>query len=131
MADSVQLLRQWTVFKCAEMQKVATTPGLTDQSQNPRTVAMDGRNDPSDVSDEQWRILRRLLPSPSRRGRPSLDRRVVLNAIWSVLRTGCQWRALPKDFPKWSSVYTIYRRWKMSGVWVRLHDRLREHCRCR
>jgi len=58
-----------------------------------------------------------------------LDRRAVLNAIWYVLRTGCQWRALPKDFPKWSSAYTIYRRWKLSGLWVRLHDRLRERCR--
>lgn len=90
---------------------------------------MCGRNYPSDVSDEQWEILRRLLPPRSRCGRKPLDRRAVLNAILYVLLTGCQWRALPKDFPKWSSVYTIYRRWKLNGTWVRLHDRLRERCR--
>jgi len=90
---------------------------------------MCGRNYPSDVSDEQWEILRRLLPPRSRCGRKPLDRRAVLNAILYVLLTGCQWRALPKDFPKWSSVYTIYRRWKLNGTWVRLHDTLRERCR--
>ena len=90
---------------------------------------MCGRNYPSDVSDEQWEILRRLLPPRSRCGRKPLDRRAVLNAILYVLLTGCQWRALPQDFPKWSSVYTIYRRWKLNGTWVRLHDTLRERCR--
>jgi transposase len=53
----------------------------------------------SDVSDEQWEILRKLLPPASRRGRPPLDRRWVLNAILYVLWTGCPWRALPSDFP--------------------------------
>lgn len=90
---------------------------------------MDGGNYPSDVSDEQWEILRRLLPPRAKRGRQPLERRAVLNAILYVLMTGCQWRALPKDFPKWSSVYTVYRRWKLDGTWVRIHDTLRERCR--
>ena len=46
-----------------------------------------------------------------------------------MLLTGCQWRAIPKDFPKWSSVDTVYRRWKLNGTWVRIHDILRERCR--
>lgn len=90
---------------------------------------MEGKNSPSDVSDEQWEILRRLMPPRAKRGRKPSDRRAVLNAILYVLLTGCQWRALPKDFPKWSSVDTIYRRWKLDGTWVRIHDTLRERCR--
>lgn len=90
---------------------------------------MSGTNYSSDVSDEQWEIIRRLLPTPAKRGRKPLDRRSVLNAILYVLWTGCQWRALPRDFPNWRSVYTKYRRWKLSGVWQSLHDKLRERVR--
>lgn len=79
---------------------------------------------PSDVTDRQWRILSKLLPRPARRGRPPIDRRQVLNAILYLNRTGCQWRALPHDFPKWKTVYTIYRRWRLSGLWQQLHDAL-------
>ena len=61
---------------------------------------MDGTHYPSDVTDEQWQILRRLLPPKNKRGRPPGDRRAVVNAILYVNRTGCQWRALPHDFPK-------------------------------
>jgi putative transposase len=73
--------------------------------------------------------LRGLLPKPARRGRKPLDRRWVLNAILYVVRTGCQWRALPKDFPHWKSVYTVFWRWRRQGVWTRVHDRLREKTR--
>lgn len=90
---------------------------------------MSGTNYSSDLTDEQWKIVRRLLPLRAKVGRPPLDRRTVVSAILYVLWTGCQWRALPHDFPKWSSVYTIFRRWKLSGVWDRIHDRLREKVR--
>jgi putative transposase len=83
----------------------------------------------SDVSDEQWEILRKLLPPMSPRGRPPLDRRWVLNAILYVLWTGCQWRALPSDFPNWRSVYTVLRRWRLDGTWERIHAVLRERAR--
>jgi putative transposase len=49
---------------------------------------------------------------------------VILNAVLYLNRTGCQWRALPHDFPKWKTVYTIFRRWRLEGVWRRLHDAL-------
>lgn len=90
---------------------------------------MSGTNYPSDVTDEQWEIVRRLLPPRAKCGRKPLDRRAVLNAIMYVLWTGCQWRALPRDFPKWQSVYTVYRRWKLSGVWQAIHEKLRERVR--
>ena len=79
---------------------------------------------PSDVTDGQWQVLRRFLPRPARLGRPPLDRRLILNAVLYLNRTGCQWRALPHDFPMWKTVYTIFRRWRLEGVWQRLHDAL-------
>ena len=80
-------------------------------------------NYPSDVTDGQWQVLRRLLPQRSRLGRPPIDRRLILNAVLYVNRTGCQWRALPHDFPKWKTVYTVFRRWRLDGVWQRLARR--------
>ena len=90
---------------------------------------MSGTNYFSDLSDEQWEIVKKLLPPRAPHGRLPLDRRAVLNAIMYVIWTGCQWRALPRDFPKWQSVYTVYRRWKLAGVWDAVHDKLRERVR--
>lgn len=90
---------------------------------------MSGTNYFSDLTDEQWEIVRKFLPPRTGRGRLPLDRRAVINAILYVLWTGCQWRALPGHFPKWQSVYTVYRRLKLAGVWTTLHDKLRERVR--
>lgn len=87
------------------------------------------RQYPSDLTDGQWQKIRGLLPKKKNRGRKPLDRRTVINAILYVDRTGCQWRALPKDFPKWKSVYTVFWRWREQGVWKRVHDALREKVR--
>jgi putative transposase len=84
---------------------------------------------PSDLTDGQWQILLKVLPPPAKVGRKPLDRRLVINAIFYVVRTGCQWRQLPRDFPKWKSVYTIFWRWRQSGVWQRIHDALRGQVR--
>jgi putative transposase len=54
---------------------------------------------PTDLTDEQWQILRKLLPPPSRRGTPqTVCRRAVLNSIFYILRSGCAWRLLPHEF---------------------------------
>ncbi len=84
---------------------------------------------PSDLTDKQWQIIRRLLPTRAKRGRPPADRRRVVDAILYVVRSGCQWRMLPSDFPNWSTVYGNFRRWRIAGVWQRVHDRLRERVR--
>lgn len=86
-------------------------------------------NYPSDVTDEQWQLIQPLLPKPAKRGRPPLDRREVVNAILYVVRTGCQWRQLPLNFPHWSSVYTVFWRWRKAGVWQHIHDALRRRVR--
>ena len=83
----------------------------------------------SNLSDEQWQLIRRYLPKPSRRGRPRIDRRWVLDAILYFVRPGCQWRMLPADFPCWSTVYGIFRSWVRSGLWETIHNRLREQVR--
>ena len=72
---------------------------------------------PSDLTDGQWQVLRGLLPQQAKRGRRPICRRLILNAILYVNRTGCQWRALPHDFPKWKTVYTIFWRWRRDGIW--------------
>jgi putative transposase len=79
---------------------------------------------PSDVTDAQWQIVERFLPKPKRRGRRPNDRRWVLNGILYVVRSGCQWRMLPSDFPPWSSVYGVFRRWRQDGTWQQVHDAL-------
>jgi putative transposase len=80
----------------------------------------------SDLTNEQWKIISRLLPKRAKTGRPPLDRRWVLNAMLYIVRTGCQWRLLPVDFPKWKSVYSVFWRWRKSGLWKQIHDKLRK-----
>ena len=82
------------------------------------------RKYPTDLTDEQWEQIRKVLPPERKRGRKPLNRRWVLNAILYVVRTGCQWRMLPKDFPNWKSVYTVFWRWRVQGVWKRICEML-------
>src|SRR5947208_1166613 len=84
---------------------------------------------PSDVTDEQWRLIERLIPVyPG--GRPrSTNLRDVVDAIFYVLRTGCQWRYLPKDFPPKSTVWGYFDEWRHNGTLDTLHDALRDRVR--
>jgi transposase len=72
---------------------------------------------PSDVTDAQWAILAPLLPVPDPEGRPlEIERREIVKAIFYVLRTGCSWRYLPHEFPKWQTVSSYFRDWKRDGT---------------
>jgi len=85
---------------------------------------------PSDLSDAQWAILEPLLPARKPKGRPpQVERREVVNAILYVLRTGCQWRYLPVEFPNWNTVYWYFARWQEDGTWERVNDTLRRQVR--
>ena len=87
-------------------------------------------NYPSDLTDEEWQIIEPLVPPVESGGRPAdYGRREIVNAIFYVLRTGCQWRFLPHDFPPWKTVYTYFRNWRLDGTWQRLHDSLRRKVR--
>jgi putative transposase len=85
---------------------------------------------PSDLTDQQWAILEPLIPPAKPGGHPrTTDMREVINAILYLDRTGGQWRALPHDFPPWSTVWSYFRTWRNDGTWKRIHTTLREKTR--
>ncbi len=71
---------------------------------------------PSDLSDQQWAIVAPVLRKATRQP-GQVSRRSILNAIFYVQRTGCQWRYLPREFPHWKTVYSCFWRWQKNGVW--------------
>jgi transposase len=80
---------------------------------------------PSDLTDVEWAIVAPMIPPPRRGGRPrETDMREVMNAVRYVLRTGCQWRQLPKDFPPRSTVYNYFWAWTRYGVLDHIHHAL-------
>jgi putative transposase len=85
---------------------------------------------PSDLNDKEWEILKVLIPPAKSGGRKrTTNMREVLNAIFYLLKTGCQWRMLPHDFPKWQTVYYYFNTWRKSGLWQSINDTLREDVR--
>jgi putative transposase len=84
---------------------------------------------PSDLTDEQWAILEPLIPVNTT-GRPrEVDMREVLNAIFYLNRSGCQWDMLPHDLPAKSTVYDYFRQWRSDGTWQSILDALRREVR--
>ena len=91
---------------------------------------MASRRYPSDLSDEEWRLLEPHLPAPKRRARPRLHcRRQVVNAVFYVLKSGCQWRMLPCEFPPWKRVFHYFRAWRLDGTWERMNQAMRRRLR--
>lgn len=90
---------------------------------------MDGRQSDADLTDIQWETLWALLLDhvfAGGMGRPRvICLREILNAILYVVRTGCQWRMLPHDFPKWQTDYCHLRQFRIRGTWEQIPDLLR------
>src|SRR5258708_22089019 len=85
---------------------------------------------PSDLSDEQWALAEPMLPVPPGGGRPpKTGLRDVSDAILYILRTGCQRRCLPKDFPPKGTVWRCFDQWRGDGALDRVHDALRRRAR--
>ncbi len=96
---------------------------------------------PADLSDAEWAPLAPLLPAPKPTGRPrKWSDRLIADAVFYVLRSGCAWRMLPREFPPWPtvfsrsvfsrsvfsrSVFSGFRRWRLDGTLRRAHDVLR------
>jgi transposase len=102
---------------------------LAHRAVQPRT-----RRYPSDTTDAQWELIDRLLPDPAwlagKGGRPETHcRRQIVDAIFYLVDNGIKWRALPADFPPWSTVYNFFAGWEADGVTVLLLDMLRERVR--
>lgn len=81
---------------------------------------------PTNVSNSQWQVIKEYLDNERRR---KYALREMLNAILYVVKTGCQWRMLPQDFPKWELVYYYYRKWVEAEVFDRVLDKLRSRIR--
>lgn len=88
------------------------------------------RRYPTDLTDEQWDLIKDLVPSPKPGGRHEMhSRREIVNAILYHSRTGCSWRMLPKDLPPWETVYWYFAAWRDDGTLEPLHEALRERVR--
>jgi putative transposase len=87
---------------------------------------MESRRYPTDLSDDQWRCISPHLPEPPGWGRPPRlhGLRAIFDAVFYVLKSGCPWRLLPRDFPPWKTVYDWFRKWRIDGTWERLNTEL-------
>jgi putative transposase len=113
--------RKETLQKTAKHEKRSSTPMESSQ----RRQAY-----PSDLTDEQWAILEPLIPAPAEDATHLIhSRREIINAILYVLRSGCPWRLLPHDFPKWQTVYDYFREWRRAGIWDQVLQTLRVQVR--
>ena len=85
---------------------------------------------PSDLTDDEWAQVERLIP-PAKRGgrRREVDVREVLNGIMYVLSTGCQWRYIPRDLPPRSTLHDYLQRWDYDGTLSQIHYALYQRCR--
>ena len=85
---------------------------------------------PSDLSDEEWAILGPLITPGKQAGHPQLfGLRRIVEAVFYLLRTGCQWRAMPHEYPPWPTVFYHFAKWRNQGTWERINTALRERHR--
>jgi putative transposase len=86
----------------------------------------------SDLTDAEWEALEPHVPAPNKRGRPRTHTpREILDAVFYVLKSGCPWRLLPRDFPPWETVYWWFGSWRTDGTFERLNAALRGLLRAR
>lgn len=84
----------------------------------------------TDLTDKQWQIILPMIPPAKIGGRPrAINTREVINSVFYVLKTGCDWRMLPHDFPKWQIIYNYFQTWQKNGIWKKIHDKLRDKVR--
>lgn len=94
--------------------------------------AGDAARYPCGLTDVEWAQVQPIFDPTGRPGRPErYPRRTMLDACVYVLRSGCSWRMLPKEFPAWSVVYPTFRRWQSRGLFEKLYDELRAVWRTR
>ena len=83
----------------------------------------------SDLNDEEWKIIKELLPKKKLTRPPRWSKREILNGIFYQLKNGCKWKDLPKDFPPYSTVFWHYKYWRVDGTIERMKDFLHEQIR--
>jgi len=86
----------------------------------------------TDLTDAEWQCLRCHPPPPNKRGRPRIhSTRERLDAVFYVLKSGCPWRLLAREFLPWEAVYCWFRKWRIDGTFEQLNAALRERLRIR
>lgn len=84
----------------------------------------------SDLTDAEWQLIHYCFPKPSPTGRPREHTyRELLNGLFYLNKTGCQWRNAPADFAPWPTLYHYFRTWKGNGLWEAIHTHLRDQVR--
>lgn len=87
---------------------------------------------PSDLRDREWHLIEEYFKQGRLFGRPLRhDRRSIVNAIFYITRSGCQWRMLPREYPPWQTVYYYFKAWCTTGMWEQVLDILNEKDRVR
>ena len=81
---------------------------------------------PSNLNDKEWEVIKHLFAHGNR---AKHNKRDLVNGVFYLVKTGCQWRQLPKDFPPYSTVHSFYRRSKLNGTWEKMMDFLVKECR--
>ena len=83
------------------------------------------RRYPSSLTDAEWDLVKDLFINTGPGQPPEYERRAIVEACSYIVRSGCSWRMLPKEFPKWQNVYAHFQRWKKKGTFEKMHERLR------
>lgn len=107
--------------------KPASAYGYNDSHRDPG----DATHYPGSLTDAEWALIADLFEHTGPGAPPRYPRRSLVDACCYVVRTGCSWRMLPKDFPPWQDVYAHFRRWTELNLFEAMHDRLREMWRRR
>ena len=86
---------------------------------------------PSDLTDKQWLAISQYFDTGNYGKSRKHSKRLLIDAVFYILKTGCQWRFLPKDYPPWKTVYSFYKRAKDKGIWEQIMQSLVEESRRR
>jgi putative transposase len=81
---------------------------------------------PSDLTNKEWNLIKHHFKHGNYGNRSKHDKRDLLNGVFYFIKSGCQWRMLPKDFPPYSTVHTFYRRARLDGTWEKMMRELVE-----
>ena len=84
-----------------------------------KTIEFKPTNYPSDLTDAQWEIIAEYFPQ---NGNNEHHKRSLIDAVLYLLENGCKWRSLPHDYPPYSTVYTLYRRARLKGLWEKVQQ---------
>lgn len=79
---------------------------------------------PSDLRDREWEMIKHHFECGNYGNRSKYDKRELVNAVFYIIKSGCQWRMLPKDFPPYTTVHSFYRRCRIKGIWEKMMNEL-------